>query len=276
MQRIRSIAMKTLAAIEPQRLSLISAGVAFYGFIAVFPMLAALVAIWSLFADPEVVVDQVDPYSDLLPDEVSDMISDQLSSLAAGEAVTLGGASLLSFLVTLWAARLGVSALIQGLNAMHGYSSRGTVKHGLAAIGITLMLILVGIVAIAVVVAVPVALAVVPVLRDWAGLLSLLRWTVGIGVVLAGVALLYRFGPNHAKGARPPVWPGAIAAVVLWSAASMGLSAYLRNFGSYDAVYGSLAAVPALLLWFYASAFVVLLGGLLNEKIDEERRAAAS
>ena len=101
-----------------------------------------------------------------------------------------------------------------------------------------------------------------------AGLLWLARWVVVVIVSLTGLSLLYRYGSNH----RPdrPLWvsPGTIFALVIWAAASVGFSYYLSNFGSYNQIYGSIGAVIALLMWFYISAYVVLMGAVLNAQIS--------
>jgi membrane protein len=261
-------------------LGLIAAGVAFYGLLAIFPALTALVAVWGLFSDPAQVAEQAQAFEEIVPDAASGILERQLDQLASGPAQTLGWATGASLLAALWASRSGVGALMGALNAVGGFAPRGGILNALTALGLTLVLIGVALVALAAVVVAPVVLAFVP-LGPFAGAaLDLLRWALGIGVVLAGIGLLYRFAPNGR--AAPNVrrlWgvftPGAVVAVALWAAASWAFSAYLANFGSYDRVYGSLGAVIALLMWFWLSAFVVLLGAVLDSVLSGTRSPGA-
>ena len=83
---------------------------------------------------------------------------------------------------------------------------------------------------------------------------------------------MYRYGPNT-RGARDPILTlGAVLATLVWGIASLGLTYYLTNFGSYNKVYGSIGAVIALLMWLYLSAFSVLLGAALNAELAASRR----
>jgi len=104
--------------------------------------------------------------------------------------------------------------------------------------------------------------------------LSAARWVIAIAVVMMGLSVIYRFGPNR-RGHRPSWFtPGAAVAVLIWAAGSWGFSYYLANFGQYNEIYGTLGAFIALLMWFYLSAYVVLLGGLLNAELETARAVA--
>ena len=91
-----------------------------------------------------------------------------------------------------------------------------------------------------------------------------------------GLGLIYRFGPNHQTAYLKVSWvsPGALMAVVIWGVVSWAFSLYLANFGKYNEVYGSIGAVVALLMWFYISAWVVLLGATVNCELARRRNAA--
>ena len=258
-------------------IGLVSAGVAFYGLLAVFPTMTAIVALWGLFADPAVVVSEVQTLEPMMPEEGYAILERQVESLASGASATLGWASAASLLAALWASRSGVAAIIGGLNKVHDSRSRGGIMHVIVAMSLSATMILAALVALASVVVAPVALALLP-LGPYTGFaLDLMRWVAGIGIVLLAIGLLYRFGPSE-KAVRP-VWrragvitPGAIVAVALWAFVSWGFSTYLENFGNYDRVYGSLGAVIALLMWLYLSGFVVLLGAIVDVEVA---RAAA-
>jgi len=252
-------------------IGLLSAGVAFYGLLAIFPALTALVALWGLVADPDVVAAQLRHYGALVPETAFDVLDAQLESLASGPAETLGWAFLVSTGGALWATRAGVGALIRGVNAAYEVAPRRGLGPTLAALALTLVLIAVALVALGSVVAAPIALGFLP-LGHWAGpVLEAARWALGLFSVTFGIALLYRFGPNRPGEGRPVLSFGAVTAVVLWAIVSVGFSTYLSNFGSYDAVYGSLGAVIALLMWFYLSEWVILLGALINAELERDR-----
>jgi membrane protein len=253
---------------------LVSAGVAFYGLLAIFPTLTAIVALWGLVADPAQVAAEVQTIEPMLPEEGFDILEEQVNALASGTVTTLGWASAASLLGAFWASRSGVAAMIGALNKVHRASPRGGILAVAMALTLSSGLILAALVALAAVVVAPVVLALLP-LGPYAALaLSVSRWLVGITIVLLAIGALYRFGPS-VKEARPSrrwaglVTPGALLAVALWAALSWAFSFYLANFGNYDKVYGSLGAVIALLMWFYLSAFVVLLGAIFDVELAQ-------
>jgi membrane protein len=89
---------------------------------------------------------------------------------------------------------------------------------------------------------------------------------------MLGLAFLYRYAPDRARAQWRWVSPGAITATTLWIIASLGFTIYVANFNSYDATYGSLGGVIVLLTWLYLSAFVVLLGAVINAQSEKQTR----
>jgi len=122
------------------------------------------------------------------------------------------------------------------------------------------------------VVVAPVLIAIVPFATDQEVVLELIRWVVLLSVLLIGLGIFYRYGPN-CRGRERLGWvtPGAILVVILWLGISALFSAYVVNFGNYNEVYGSLGAVVALLFWFYISAYLVMLGAALNVALDRRK-----
>jgi len=275
-------AMQWLGAeIDRTNLGLIAAGCAFFGVVAIFPAIAAVIALFGLVADPGVVTEQMELLREIMPAEAYTVFSTQVLGLLNTRSDALGWASGLSVLLALWSARAGVAAVIRGLNEIHGRGSRGGLRHAIVAMTLTVSLVGVALAALILVVVAPVVLAFLPLGPAEAFAAEAFRWTLAIAVLLAGLSLLYRFGPNPGGEARPGWFtPGAVAAVAVWLAASVGFSVYLANFGNYNRLYGSIGAVIALMMWFYISAYLVLLGAVVNRLIlgqaDTSRRGAPS
>lgn len=255
-----------MALIDEKNVSLIAAGVAFYSILAVFPAAAAIIALWGVIGDPGQALAEVAEFKALLPLEVFDLITAQLTALIGADPLTLGWASGVSFFLTLWSARAGVAALMKGLNAIYGAPNRKGVAHAARALFLTLCLVGVAVTALVCVVVAPVALQFVPLGRLANIGIDLARWFIALMVLFAAFMLIYRLGPN-VRRARVLV-PGAIFATLGWAAASAGFSIYLANFGNYNEVYGSIGAVIAMLMWLFISAWLALLGGALNARLE--------
>lgn len=246
-----------------RNIGLAAAGIGFYALFSVFPALAALIGIAGWFVDPAVVADQIALLRGLAPEEAKGLIADRVDVLLADGRVGFGWPTVVAFGVALWSARLGVSALMTGLNAAHDLPNRSGVRHLAVALLLTTVLIGIGVVAIKAIVVLPVLLALFPTGPFTALLLRLAGWGVTMAVVVAGLSIVYRYGPNR-RAPGPWFPPGLWVAVTGWAAASFLLSWYLAGFGTYNEVYGSLGAVIILLLWFYLGAYFVLLGAVIN------------
>lgn len=253
--------------------SLAAAGVAFFGVFALFPAMAAVIALFGLLADPGVVESQFALLVEVIPEAPYLLIDGQLDALLATTPDRLGWATVLSILVALWSTRAGVSALITGLNAVHGQRNRSGLRHVAAALALTVILVVVAIAALLAVVVLPVALSVLPVGEITAWVIEAARWLFLVMVLIGALGLIYRFGPHDARLDTAWISPGALVVVPLWLAASAGFSAYLTNFGSYNEVYGSLGAAIALLMWLYISAALVLAGAALNAELSKNESA---
>lgn len=257
-----------LRLMDEKNLSLIAAGVAFYGILAVFPALASIIAIWGVVGDPGAVATELAEFRAVLPRDVYMLIDSQLKALAQADGLTLGWASIVSLGLAIWSVRAGVAALMRGLNAIYDVPNRQGLSHYLHALLLTVSLIGVAIVAIGSVVLVPIVLAFVPLGAAAGTVLELTRWGVALSVLMAGFSVIYRLGPNRDDHPLRWVTPGAVFATLCWAAASAGFSLYLSNFGAYNEVYGSIGAVIAMLMWLFISAWLVLLGGALNAEIE--------
>ena len=126
--------------------------------------------------------------------------------------------------------------------------------------------------ALIVIVAVPVVLEFLPLGGLSSALIRAMTWLVMAAVVVLGLGVLYRYGPSRSRARLRWITWGAIAAAILWLLASLLFQVYVANFANYTATYGSLGAVIALLMWFWVSAFVVLLGAELNAEMEHQTR----
>jgi membrane protein len=258
---------------EQAELDLISAGVAFFGFLALFPATAALIAIWGTLFDPAVIQTQLDLLKGFLPPDALSLVQAQVKALMQMRGSQLGWTTAFSTMFALWSARAGVAALIRGLNAIHHMPNRRSGHHQLQAILLTLALIGLAMSAMLVTVVAPLVIGLLPLPGDDAVLLHRANLALGVGLVLTSLALAYRFGPNHGP-TRPPLlsW-GLLVAVVLWAMAARGFMLYLANFPSYNRVYGSIGAVAVLLIWLYVSAYTVLLGAAVDAELHRKRKS---
>lgn len=267
MAAFRTIWQKGSAVLQTaseKHLGLIAAGVAFFGMFGIFPGLAAIIAIFGLMADPTVIAEQLTLMEDIIPADAFRLLQTQVNGLVNAPSQALGWASVVSILVALWSCRAAVGALIGGLNAIAGQEQRSGLRQVIVALLLTFALVFLAIVAVNVVIVLPIVMAVFQVPAGTAWLLEGLRWLVALGVLLAALGLLYRFGPVRIESRGRWVTVGALVVIVLWIAASAGLSFYLTNFASYNEVYGSIGAVIGMMLWLYVSAYLILLGAALN------------
>jgi len=263
------VARRVWQGITLHHLSLVSAGVAFFGVIAIFPAIAALIALYGLVADPQQVSETLAGVKPLVPGDVFAMIAGQVDALVAAPTSKLGLASLVSFALLLWTARAGVSALMEGLNVVYReIDERGFVMQYAISLALTLALLVAVAVALLAVVAVPAALP----FTDLGAVGRLLARWVPFAILAAATVLmigaLYRYGPHRTLARKRWITLGAVAATLGWLLVSLALSAYFAHFPNLNKTYGSLGAIVALLFWAYASAFAVLLGAELNAALE--------
>jgi membrane protein len=256
-----------------QNLFLIAGGVTYAVLLALFPGLAALVSFYGLVFDAGQIERQVAALSGVLPAQTQELLSQQLHSLAQASGGALGFAAIFTLLLALWSASRGMSGLITAINiAYEEKESRGFLKLNLIALGLTLGLLVGGIVAIALVAVLPAVARLVADGPTTKWLLLLAQWPLLIVLVMGGLAVLYRFGPDRDKPQWRWVSPGAVTATILWIIGSATFTVYVANFNSYDKTYGSLGGVVILLTWLYLSALMVLLGAVINAQSERQTR----
>ncbi|MBE2276017.1 MAG: YihY/virulence factor BrkB family protein [Rhodobacteraceae bacterium] len=246
---------------------LVAAGVAFWGMFSVFPGIAAVVAVWSLMADPALIAGYLQVVERFLPPEAEELVHDQVMALVTAPASTLGWTTFVSLGVALYSARNGVSALVQGLDVVHRTTSRSWLRGLGRDLLLTLALVAALLVALATVVIVPIVFSYMRL--DALASARLLPWIAMFLLVLTCLSILYHFGPNVPRQGRAGWFSvGVIFAALAWSGVSIGFSVYLDNFNSYNRIYGSIGAVIILMMWLYLSVWTVLVGGAINAELE--------
>jgi membrane protein len=256
---------------EPTRrhhASIFAGGVAFYGFLSMFPALAALVSVYGLVADPDHVRSQIEALAGGLPAEVRGVLYSQISRLTARSTGTLTVEVAIGILAALWAATKGMRALITGLSLAFGQEeTRGFIRLNVTAFLFTVGAIVCGAVVVGGLIVLPLMMSFLRLSQLTEHLVRWLRWPTVAAVTLLGLAVVYHFGPAR----PPPRWrwltPGSAVATTLWLAGSALFSWVASRFGKADVIDGSLAVVITMLTWFVLSAYVVIIGAELDVEI---------
>jgi membrane protein len=253
------------------RLLATAAGVVFFGLLAVFPAITALVSCYGLFADPATIGANLQTLALMLPDGSFQIVQDQIARVLMKGNTALGATFLFGLAFAVWSANAGVKAVIDALNVVYEErEKRSFIRLNLLSLAFTTGGIAALLLMVSAVIAVPLALDHVGLAPESKSIVSLARWPLLLVILLIALGLLYRFGPSR----RPARWEwlsvGTLAAALLWIAGSSLLSWYLSNFANYNATYGSLGAAIGLMMWMWMSAIIVLCGAELNSEIEHQ------
>lgn len=267
-----AVMKRTWTETGDDNIGLIAAGVAFYAFAAIVPLLAAVVLSYGLFAAPETVQRNIQAIFSSMPREAAALATDQLLGVIRSSEGKKGVGLVVALAVAFYGATKGASAVITGLNVAYGvHESRGFVRTNLLYLSVVaggVAMIFLAMLATALVAflenLLPGAPGVVLLL------LRLVGYLVLAALVVTAAAALYYVGPATAQ----PRWlwlsPGSLGATGLWLAGTALFGFYVTNFGNYGATYGSLSAVVVLLTWLWLSAYVFLLGAELNAELERQ------
>jgi len=256
-------------------IGIVAAGVAFYAFLALVPLLGACVLIYGLVADPATVEQHVGSLAQALPQSAAELIGEQLHNVVQDSAGKKGLGLLIALAVALFGARNGAGSVVTAMNiAYDEEETRGFVKLNLLALVITLGAILGAIVAVG---ATTVLAAVGQLVPDLSGAGVVLSRIASFVLILllgmAAAAAFYRYGPDRDEPRWEWITAGSLFAALAWVILTALFGYYASNFGNYNATYGSLGAVVVLLTWFYLSAYVLLLGAEINAELERQTRA---
>src|SRR6202008_1353760 len=267
-----AILAATRRQIGKDNISALAAGAAFQSLLSLFPTLTAVVSLYGLVADPNMVARQITSMQGVLPPEAVKLIATWLQALVEGPTKRVGIGRIVGVLLALWSMGSATGMLMTAVNICYGAEEkRGFVSFNLHALALGAGLAIFGIAALALVAVLPAAL--LPVSDAWGDVLGLVRWPLLAGIVTLALAIVYRYAPDRAE----PKWQwiswGSGAATALWILGSIAFTTYVSKVGSYDKPYGSLGAVIILLLWFYLTAYVILAGAELNAEIERPNYA---
>ncbi|MBE7373617.1 YihY/virulence factor BrkB family protein [Pseudomonas lopnurensis] len=265
---VMTLFKRTFKEFSNDDMSTYASALAYRALFSLFPFLLFLMALLGFLHLPEffawlreqaslvlppVAMDQVNPVIDQLQDQKSGLLS-------------------IGILVALWTASVGVRSLMNAMNKAYGVEEgrpdwKLTLLSLVYTVGIAIMLLL----AAGLMVMGPQVMGwlaeqvglkdIVVLLWNW------LRWPIAVLLMMLVVAVLYYVAPDVEQDFRF-ITPGSALAVIVWIIASIGFGIYVQNFGNYDATYGSIGAIIVLLLYFYISAAVLLLGAELNAVIE--------
>jgi membrane protein len=271
---VRRAAIEAAKALISQRVSLVAAGCAFYATLALCPAITMLISLYGLAFNPDTVQPQLAYLQQFMPPAAFELITERIQSLVSQPSKGLGLGLLISLLITLWSSSTGTKSVLNALTiAYRQREDRGIIRFQALALGMTLVAIIGACIAIAVLVLLPVVITFVGlggyarVLADIGGFAAM------VAFVVVSLGLLYRYGPAG-KG-RIFFAPGAGLATFVWLLGSWAFGLYVGHFAAYNAVYGPLATLIGLMMWFYLTAYAVLLGAELNAALDHEWRMAA-
>jgi membrane protein len=253
-------------------ISLMAAGVAFYGFLSIVPLLGALVMTYGLIADPATIASHMQTVFQLVPRDAAKLILDQLISLVTTASTKKGIGLIVALLISLYGATRASGAVIMALNVVYEqHERRNIIRTTILSFVLIVGAVLVGITGL-------LSASAIAYLGGYAeGLGPVVKFVIGaatwlVAGVLASVAIAaaYRYAPDRSDARWRWLSVGSALATLLWLIATLGFGAYAATLGNYNATYGSLGAVVVLLMWLYVSSYAILLGAEINAETERQ------
>lgn len=265
------IAMRVKKEMTADNVDIIAGGLALYALLAVFPALAAAVSIYGLFASPADIASHLQQVAAVLPENATKILQEQLSKLSQHPQDTLSVGIIVGIALALWSARKGIVALMTATNVAYDEEeSRGFIKQLFVSLAFTLGAVLGFLAVLLLGVAVPLALSLLPLGSAAELVLLVARWILLFGVAVLGLAIVYRFAPDRNQAQWRWITPGSLIAAVLWVIGSVLFALYVRSSGTYGETYGALGGVIVLLMWFYLSGYIIILGAEINAEMERQ------
>jgi len=251
---------------------LVAAGVAFYGFLAVIPLLAAIILVYGLIAEIGTVIDTMRLLFRVLPNDIAKLLSDQTIGIVHTSEGKKGLGLVIALAIAIYGASNGAGAIITALNiAYEEREKRPLWDYYLVAMVITVGVVFTALLALA-------GAAIVATLEDFLPrasdtLILLGKAAAYIAMTFVGAAIaatLYRFAPCRAQAKWTWITPGSIFTSIMWLLLTLAFGFYVSKVANYAATYGSLAAVAGLLTWMYLSAYAFVIGAELNREVEHQ------
>jgi len=265
----RQILKRAWAEAKADQVPLLAAGVAFFGFLSLFPAMAAAVLAYGLIADPADIRSQADDLAAALPSSARDLLLEQVDTLVEAPRQSLGVGLIVALVIALWSASGGVGYLVTAINVAYDEEeTRGFIRRKSLALAMTLATVVFVLLAIGLVAVAPAVFDADDLSRPLRVLLEAARWVLVLILITVALSVTYRVAPSRDAPRIRWVSIGAAVATVIWLLASVGFSLYVDMFGNYAKTYGSLAAVVVMMLWLWLSAYAVLLGAEINAESE--------
>ena len=259
--------------IDQDNVGVIAAGVAFFSMLAVFPLITACLSIYGLLADPALVHDQLLSVSSVMPAQAWEIIDAQVSSVVNAPLRGLKLGIFIGFAIALYSAGAGIRAMMRAMNVAYGEHEKRNIFHFYTlAITLTVSVTFFIWVALGVIVGVPAFLSFVKLDGAAQWLARYMPWAILISIFALSTLVLYRIGPSRRPAKFRWVLPGVIFATLSWMLMSFGFSKFVTDFGSYNKTYGGLSAAIILLMWFWLTAYAVIIGAEINAELERHTR----
>jgi membrane protein len=263
-----SVGRAVVGRLRQHHMPMIAGSLSYYAFLAIFPAAIAAISIYRMVLDPADLATQIEEISEALPEATAAFINAQLTNLVVSSESGLGFAAVVSIVAALWSASAGTKALMTGIDIAYDTpEDRPFIILRGMALGITVGLIAFILAAVSAVTFLPDLLSSVGA-GDLTRYVEYGRWPAIFILVVFGLGLLYKIAPNRPAANSPWVSVGAIAMAALWLLATLGFSLYANNADALGVTYGALAGIIVLLLWFFMSGLILLLGAELNAELE--------
>jgi membrane protein len=267
---------RTLTEFQEDNLSDWAAALTYYGLLALFPALIAMVSLIGIFGDPQTTTAKLtEIITEIGPSSGAETFEGPIKSIAGNQSAA-GFAFVLGLAAALWSASGYVGAFTRASNIIYETpEGRPFWKLRPLQIAVTLaMIIMMALLAVGLVLTGPIVEAVanpIGLSSTAVDVWNIAKWPVMAALFILMVDVLYYATPNVKLRGFKWVTPGAILAIVVWAIASALFAFYVSNFSSYDKTYGTLAGLVVLLLWFWITNLAILFGHQMNA--ERERSA---
>ncbi len=268
----KEIFVRTWREASKDNVGLVAAGVAFYAFLALVPLMGATVLTYGLVAGPETVLKNINSLTSVLPAEAAGLIGEQLMNVVKTSSGKKGLGLLIALGVALFGARNAAGAIITALNiAYEEEEKRGFLKVTLLALAITAAAVVFALVAIGAITALRMLESLIPEAPPIVHIfIQIVTATLIFVGAAAAAATLYRYAPSREKAKWTWLTPGTALSALGWLLLSVAFGFYASHFANYSATYGSIAGVVALLTWTYLSSYIFLFGAELNSEFEHQ------